>query len=188
MADLNKVILVGRVTNDFLLQKTKNNISYARNTIAVTRYTTSNTQRVSDFLPFVAWRNQAEFLCKYVKKGDTILLEGKIQSNSYNNNEGTLVRSIDIIVDNVQILASKNYVNITNYGQNNYSQNKPSYQANTYSDLNQSVNLSIEEKDISSSAVFSRAETEEDDDSISANDFENITDDLNDDIDLDKGF
>ncbi|TNK89700.1 single-stranded DNA-binding protein, partial [Mycoplasmopsis pullorum] len=66
--------------------------------------------------------------------------------------------------------------------------NKPSYQANTYSDLNQSVNLSIEEKDISSSAVFSRAETEEDDDSISANDFENITDDLNDDIDLDKGF
>ena len=81
---MNKVILIGRLTKDPELRKTPTDVSVCQFTIAVNRaFQQSNGERQADFINCIAWRNQAENLAKYIKKGGQIAVDGSIQTRSY---------------------------------------------------------------------------------------------------------
>ena len=84
-------------------------VNVTRFTIAVTRtYQDQNGERTADFINCVAWRRQAENIAKYCTKGTQIAVEGRIQTGSYDTQDGTKRYTTDIICDNVTFLGSKN--------------------------------------------------------------------------------
>ena len=81
---MNKVILIGRLTKDPELRKTPTDVSVCQFTIAVNRpFQQQGGERQADFINCIAWRNQAENLAKYIKKGGQIAVEGSIQTRIY---------------------------------------------------------------------------------------------------------
>ena len=83
---INKVILMGRLTSDPELRQTPNGVSTCQFTVAVTRgYTSQNGERQSDFINVVAWRQTAEFVCRYFNKGRLILVEGELRTRTYDD-------------------------------------------------------------------------------------------------------
>ena len=108
---INRVVLVGRITRDPETQQTNTGIPYVRFTLAVNRpFKDQNGERQADFINCVAWRGQAEFLQKFVKKGNQLAVEGRIQTNSYTDANGNNRQAFDILVESVSNLepASKN--------------------------------------------------------------------------------
>lgn len=75
--------------------------------IAVKRPFNTNGEQESDFFPCVAYGKTAELLSKYVKKGDQVGIEGRLQTRNYTNNEGRKIYVTEIIVDNVEFLQTK---------------------------------------------------------------------------------
>lgn len=128
---MNRVILIGRLTRDPEMRSTSNGMSVTRFTIAVTRtYQDQNGERGADFINCVAWRKQAENIAKYCKKGTQVAVEGRIQTGSYDAQDGSKRYTTDIICDNVSFLGSKsdnnnNFVpnNNSNYETNNFENN-----------------------------------------------------------------
>lgn len=106
---MNKVILIGRLARDPEMRTTASGTNVTRFTIAVTRtYQDQNGTRTADFINCVAWRRQAENIAKYCTKGAQIAVEGRIQTGSYDMQDGTKRYTTDIICDNVTFLGSKN--------------------------------------------------------------------------------
>lgn len=105
---LNLVALMGRLTGDPELRKTPSDVSFTRFSIAVQRnYVPKNSgERETDFFSVVSWRSTAEYICKYFKKGDLIVLQGSIQTGSYEK-DGTKRTTFDIIASNVCSCSSK---------------------------------------------------------------------------------
>ncbi len=101
---MNKVLLIGRLVNDFEIQETTNGVRFVRFRVAVKR--PYNTNEV-DFIQIIAWRSQAEFIDKYLKKGTMISVEGRLTASTYNNNEGKKVTRYEVTADRVQGLESK---------------------------------------------------------------------------------
>lgn len=115
---INRVILVGRLTKDPEYRQTPNGVSVATFTLAVNRsFTNSQGEREADFINVVVFRKQAENVSKYLSKGSLAGVDGRIQSRSYENNEGRRVFVTEVVADNVQFLEPKN-----NNQQNNQSQ------------------------------------------------------------------
>ena len=108
---INRVVLVGRITRDPETQQTNTGIPYVRFTVAVNRpFKDQNGERPADFINCIAWRAQAEFLQKFVKKGNQLAVEGRIQTNTYQDANGNNRQAFDILVESVSNLepASKN--------------------------------------------------------------------------------
>lgn len=106
---MNKVILIGRLARDPEMRTTASGTNVTRFTIAVTRaYQDQNGERGADFINCVAWRRQAENIAKYCTKGTQVALEGRIQTGSYDAQDGSKRYTTDIICDNVTFLGSKN--------------------------------------------------------------------------------
>lgn len=104
----NRAILLGRFTKDPELTTTTNGISVAKFTLAVDRkFKKEGEDRQADFISCVAWRQSAEFICKYFHKGDPILVEGSIQTRNYENKEGQKVYVTEVIVDSCSFTGSK---------------------------------------------------------------------------------
>lgn len=105
---MNKVCLVGRLTTKPELKMTGSNVPYTRFNLAVNR-TFSNTQgeRETDFIGIIVWRKQAENVCKYLDKGSQVSVEGRIQTGSYDGQDGQKRYTTDVVADNVQFLESK---------------------------------------------------------------------------------
>ncbi|WP_322959941.1 single-stranded DNA-binding protein [Mycoplasmopsis felis] len=102
---MNKVMLIGRTTNDVELNITSNGNSYVRGTLAVSR---RGVAEVTDYVPFVAWNQNAQFLKRYAPKGTQILIEGSIKVDSYiEKATQQRRRSFDVNVDNITILESR---------------------------------------------------------------------------------
>ncbi len=98
---MNRVVLVGRLTKDPEMRTTTSGISQTRFTIAVNRRTANqNGQREADFISCVAWRGTAETIAKYLKKGREIAVEGRLQTGSYDAQDGTKRYTTDVVVDN----------------------------------------------------------------------------------------
>lgn len=105
---MNKVCLTGRLTRDPELRETTNGICQTRFTLAVNRKTTnSNGEREADFINCVAWRGAAENIFKYFSKGNQIGITGRIQTGSYDRQDGTKAYTTDIIVDEFDFLDKK---------------------------------------------------------------------------------
>ena len=108
---INKVILMGRLTSDPELRQTPNGVSTCQFTVAVTRgYTSQNGERQSDFINVVAWRQTAEFVCRYFNKGRLILVEGELRTRTYDDKRYPDVRHYvtEVYADKVSFCGSKN--------------------------------------------------------------------------------
>lgn len=106
---INNVVLVGRLTRDIELRKTQSGLSVASFTVACDRRLSqeqrNNNEQSADFISCVAWRGSADFLGNYAHKGDTVGIEGRIQTRSYDR-DGQKVYVTEIVVNSVSILHS----------------------------------------------------------------------------------
>lgn len=107
---INSVVLVGRLTKDVELRKTQSGLSVASFTIACDRRLSqeqkNNNEQSADFINCVAWRGSADFLGKYAHKGDTVGVEGKIQTRNYDR-DGQRVYVTEVLANSVNLLHSK---------------------------------------------------------------------------------
>lgn len=102
---INRVVLVGRITRDPEYQKTQSDIGYVRFSIACDRgVKNANGDRQTDFINCIAWRNQAEFMRSYIKKGYMIGVEGRIQTGTYTDGNGNTRNTFEVLCDSVQNL------------------------------------------------------------------------------------
>lgn len=105
---MNKVILIGRLTADPELRYSSSNRAYTRFTLAVNRdYKKENGETEADFISIVAWEQLAEIVHKYVKKGHRICVEGRIQTGSYDKDDGTKGYLTDVIMNHIDFLEKK---------------------------------------------------------------------------------
>lgn len=129
---LNSTCLVGRLTKNVELKYTPSNQAVATFTLAVNRnFKSQNGEREADFINCVIWRQQAENLANWAKKGDLIGITGRIQTRNYENQQGQLVYVTEVVADNFQLLKSRKD---RNDGQSQgYSQQDFSRQAEPFS-------------------------------------------------------
>ena len=133
---LNKVILMGRIANDLEIKQTQNGVAVMQFSLAVERrYKGADGERETDFINCVAWRQQAEFIGKYFRKGRMIAVEGNLRTRTYDDKNGTKHYVTEVYVDNVSFTGEK----AENENQNSSVQ--PSQPNNTSS----SDDLSIDE-------------------------------------------
>ena len=106
---INSVCLVGRLTRDPELKYTGNNIAVASFSLAVNRnFKDANGEREADFINCVIWRQSAENLANWAKKGALIGITGRIQTRSYENQQGQRVYVTEVVAENFQMLKSRN--------------------------------------------------------------------------------
>ncbi len=103
----NLVVLSGRLTADPELKTTTNGISVTSFSIAVDRRYRSSEERQTDFINIVAWRQTAELITKYFKKGSLIGIEGSIQTRRYQDKNGNNRTAFEVVASNIQFLESK---------------------------------------------------------------------------------
>ena len=105
---LNNVVLVGRMTKDAELRYTPSNQAVATFSLAVNRnFKSQNGEREADFINCVIWRQQAENLANWAKKGALIGITGRIQTRSYENQQGQRVYVTEVVAEQFQLLESR---------------------------------------------------------------------------------
>ena len=105
---LNVAAIMGRLTSEPELRTTGNGISVCSVTVAVDRnYQRQGQERETDFINVVAWRQTAEFLAKYFRKGQMIAVNGSIQTRNYEDRNGNKRTAFEILADNVSFCGSK---------------------------------------------------------------------------------
>lgn len=120
---MNRVVLVGRLTRDPEMRTTSSGISQTRFTLAVNRRTANQSgEREADFINCVAWRGTADAIAKYLTKGRELAVEGRIQTGSYDAQDGTKRYTTDVVVDNFTFIGSGNGSTAPTY-QNNGASN-----------------------------------------------------------------
>ncbi|CYV39164.1 single-stranded DNA-binding protein [Streptococcus suis] len=112
---INNVVLVGRLTRDVELRYTPSNQAVATFTLAVNRNfkNQSTGEREADFINCVLWRQQAENLANWTKKGHLIAITGRIQTRSYDNQQGQRVYVTEVVAESFQVLEKRD--NSANY-------------------------------------------------------------------------
>jgi len=149
---INRTVLVGRLTKDPEIRYTQSGAAVASFTLAVNRqFTNSPGEREADFIGCTIWRKAAENFVNFTKKGSLVGIDGRIQTSSYDNQQGQRVYRTDVIVENFSLLETKaesekrdsgngfnNQNSAPNYNQNsnNYSNQRNSNNQNQYSNNN----------------------------------------------------
>ena len=121
---LNVAVVMGRLVADPELRHTPNDVAVTSFTLAVDRsYVKSGAERQVDFIDIVAWRNTADFICKYFRKGQMMAVHGSIQTRTYTDNNGAKRKAFEIVADDVNFADSKrdNGGSTASYGNNDYS-------------------------------------------------------------------
>ncbi|WP_270273209.1 single-stranded DNA-binding protein [Enterococcus gallinarum] len=130
---INNVVLVGRFTKDPDLKYTSNGTAVVTFTLAVNRnFTSADGTREADFINCVIWRKPAETLANYARKGTLLGVTGRIQTRSYDNQQGQRVFVTEVVADNFQLLESKKADSsqntqgsgVSNSQTNNYTRNQ----------------------------------------------------------------
>lgn len=106
--NLNKVILGGRLTADVELKQTPQGVSVSTFSIAVNRRTSKDQEQQADFINCQAWRNTAEFISKYFKKGSSICVSGSIQTRTWVDKNGQNRYATEVVVDEAFFVDGKN--------------------------------------------------------------------------------
>lgn len=102
---LNKAILMGRLTANPELRQTPNGVSVATFSLAVNR---TYNRDMTDFINIVAWRQTADFVSRYFTKGQQVVVEGSIQTRSYEDKQGNKRVAVEVVADQVFFAESKN--------------------------------------------------------------------------------
>ena len=124
---INNVTLIGRLTSDAELRYTPSNIATAQFNIACNRnFKNTNGEYDADFINCVMWREQAERFCNWTKKGMLVGITGRIQTRSYEGNDGKRVYVTEVVAENFQVLEKRD--NTAN--QNSMTQQMPPNYAN----------------------------------------------------------
>lgn len=117
---MNNVSLMGRLTADPELKQTANGIPVLSFSIAVDRsFAARGTERQTDFINIVAWRQTAEFISRYFTKGQMIALKGSIQTRSYEDKQGNKRTAFEVVADKVYFCGGKNDKNSNQKPQSN---------------------------------------------------------------------
>lgn len=138
---LNRAVIVGRLTRDPDLRYTPNGVAVANFTVAANRpFKNQQGEQEADFINCVAWRNQAENLANYMKKGSLIGVDGRIQTRSYDNKDGNRVFVTEVLTENIQFLEprSKNEERTNNQGSSNQYDNRANTMSQQYDNTPQS--------------------------------------------------
>ena len=105
---LNVVAIMGRLTRDPELKTTQSGVNVCRFSIACDRsFIRQGEERKADFIDIVAWRQQADFVCKYFGKGSLIAVDGRLQTESYQAKDGTNRTRIEVVANNVSFAGAK---------------------------------------------------------------------------------
>lgn len=105
---INRVVLVGRLTRDPELRYTANGAAVASFTVAVNRQFTNNQgEREADFINCVIWRKAAENFSNFTHKGSLVGVDGRVQTRSYENQQGNRVYVTEVVVENFSLLESR---------------------------------------------------------------------------------
>jgi single-strand DNA-binding protein len=99
---------MGRFVADPELKQTSSGISVTNFRIAVDRsYVKAGSERQTDFIDVVAWRNTAEFVCKYFRKGQLVALQGSLQTRSYTDKDGNKRKAVEVVVSQANFCNKK---------------------------------------------------------------------------------
>lgn len=101
---LNRAILMGRLTADPELRYTQNNTPVTSFTLAVNR--TLDRQQ-ADFIEVVAWQKTAQFVCQYFQKGQPMIVEGRIQTRTWEDKQGGKRKAVEVVAEQVHFAGPK---------------------------------------------------------------------------------
>lgn len=104
---INKVIIMGRITQDLELKQTPNGIAVLSFTVAVDRNYSKGEEKQSDFISCVAWKERAEFISRYFGKGRMIAVEGQLRTRTYEDKHGSKHYVTEVYVDNASFTGEK---------------------------------------------------------------------------------
>ena len=104
----NKVILIGNLTSDPELKQTTGGVSICNFSIAVNRKMKVQGGQDCDFINIVAWRSSAEFVARYFRKGNSILVCGELQTRNYTNGQGQKVYITEVVASEVSFTGNRN--------------------------------------------------------------------------------
>ncbi|WP_066296052.1 single-stranded DNA-binding protein [Bacillus sp. FJAT-29937] len=143
---MNRVVLVGRLTKDPELRYTPNGVAVASFTLAVNRtFTNQQGEREADFINCVVWRKAAENVANFLKKGSLAGVDGRIQTRSFDGQDGKRVYITEVLAESVQFLEPRNSSNSSRgenanygapreqdfpFGNNNNQNQQPQYTRN----------------------------------------------------------
>lgn len=104
---LNKVFIMGRLCTDPEERKTQNGVSVTTFTLAIDRPKKDGESTGADFIDCVAWRQTAEFICRYFKKGSPMLLEGHLQSRRWEDKDGNKRKAVEVVVGRIEFVGGR---------------------------------------------------------------------------------
>ena len=104
---MNIWVGIGRLTRDPDVKYTQSGKAVARFNLAIDRRRSADAEKQTDFIPCVAWEKTAEVIAQYVSKGQKIAVEGRIQTRSYDANDGTKRYVTEVVVNNMEFCDSK---------------------------------------------------------------------------------
>ena len=144
---INCAVLMGRLVADPELRTTTSGISVTSFRIAVDRsFVRQGEERQADFIDIVAWRQTAEFVSRYFRKGSMIAVQGSIQTRSYEDKQGNKRTAVEVVADNVSFCGSKSESGTTG-GSRPYENTAPAAPAATYASGSMGDFESIEDDD-----------------------------------------
>lgn len=136
---LNVVALNGRLVADPELKTTQTGLSVCSFRIAVDRSYSKGSEKQTDFIDIVTWRQQAEFVSKYFRKGQLVAVQGSLQMRNWQDKEGNKRVSAEVVADNVHFAESKRDSAAANQmatsGDRFNSEPKPAYQSGDTGDF-----------------------------------------------------
>lgn len=135
---INRTVLVGRITHDPKLMETNTGTSVVNFSLAVNRQFDKDK---TDFINCVAWKNQADFIGNYIKKGALLGIDGRIETGSYKDQTGKKINTFTIVAESVQALEPQKQRN-----QEPTSFSKPQQENNDYS--NEAPTFEIDKSDL----------------------------------------
>ena len=101
---MNVVTIIGRLAADPELKTTGSGISVTNICVAVDRKVTKGEDKITDWIDVVAWRNTAEFICKYFQKGSPIVVTGSLQTRMWDDKNGQKRKTVEVIADSVEFV------------------------------------------------------------------------------------
>jgi single-strand DNA-binding protein len=106
---INNVVLMGRITHNLEPKATANGVNVVSFTLAVERsFVKQGEKRQADFVDCVAWRNTADFITNYFRKGSMLAVTGAIQTRSYEDKNGNKRKAVEVVVDGASFCGEKN--------------------------------------------------------------------------------